>query len=689
MRRVSGVSCRGNGTLYLLASLFALSHVSCTGSDSSDAFGIDREDGSSNNEEGGGTSSSVMTGMPGSSGGNTGQPAPTAGGCPSQVKIWPEPNMAYPNNLAGIVNVTRPPYNAVPNDGKDDTAAIQRAIEENRTLLVYLPNGTYDVSGTLFATANGAKRYFVQGQSTFGTIIRLRDGASGFGDPSNPRSVLQMSTVRTDATAFRNQVSDLTIDTGKNNPGAMGLAFRASNWGMVQRVHIRSSDDNKRGVAGLSLDSPLNGPFTVKHLVVDGFDYGVSYGSALHGASLYHVYVLNQRVAGIRDAQQVMTVRDFRSTNTVPAFKIDGGVGNGRRALVGIVNADLCGGASSAPAIANDGNGALYVRDIRTTGYGQAVGGSAPAEDGRPSPSGTSLGEWVSHDPVALFGNGSRTSRLGYAKTPDVGYGDPSAWAVVNASGNDDTAAIQSAIDSGAQTVLLWRDRGRPQYRVSRTIVVRGAVRRILGTGDAIVSAIGGLSGSNDGVFRFDDGAGAVALENFEIRNAWAFVQNTAREVVLTSVSFRGYRNMVNNSRVYMENATASNVEFSRGQLAFAQMLNPEVGAGNSNFNIVNSGAKVWVLGFKTERDQTVFETRDGGATEVIGAFNYLNRGSANAPGYVVTGDNSSLVLSAKQYSGTYRPVIRETRNGQTRNLDTGPLLPARNSSILPLFVTP
>ncbi len=56
-----------------------------------------------------------------------------------------------------VVNVTLPPYNAVPDDGKDDTAAIQKAIADNVDTgrSIYFPAGTYDISDTLVAKNKG------------------------------------------------------------------------------------------------------------------------------------------------------------------------------------------------------------------------------------------------------------------------------------------------------------------------------------------------------------------------------------------------------------------------------------------------------------------------------------------------------------------------------------------------------
>lgn len=44
---------------------------------------------------------------------------------------------------SGIVDVTKPPYNATPNDDRDDTQAIQKALDDNPSgnKIIYLPKG--------------------------------------------------------------------------------------------------------------------------------------------------------------------------------------------------------------------------------------------------------------------------------------------------------------------------------------------------------------------------------------------------------------------------------------------------------------------------------------------------------------------------------------------------------------------
>ena len=93
---------------------------------------------------------------------------------------------------SGIVEVTKSPYLAIPDDGKDDTLAIQKALADHVSgnFIIYFPNGTYDISDvTLKLPDNNPlkntraalelkerkKRNILQGESESGTILRLMD----------------------------------------------------------------------------------------------------------------------------------------------------------------------------------------------------------------------------------------------------------------------------------------------------------------------------------------------------------------------------------------------------------------------------------------------------------------------------------------------------------------------------------
>ena len=119
-------------------------------------------------------------------------------------------SIVYPAD-AGVVDVTKAPYLAKGDGRADDTAAIQKALDDHPSqgAIIYLPNGIYVVSDTLHwphgANAGGEEKETVlQGQSRAGTVLTLRDACPGFGSARRPKAVI--NTGRAPAQRFGNEI---------------------------------------------------------------------------------------------------------------------------------------------------------------------------------------------------------------------------------------------------------------------------------------------------------------------------------------------------------------------------------------------------------------------------------------------------------------------------------------------------
>jgi len=312
-------------------------------------------------------------------------------------------NIVFPPD-AGVVDVTQPPYRATPDDDTDDTAAIQRALDDHPSgnAIIYLPNGTYRVTDTLRwpdGPRGGLeqKRVILQGQSRDGAILRVPDNHANFNDPAKPRAVIW--TGRKPAQRFRNAIRNLTVDTGSGNGGAIGVQFIANNQGCVRRVHIRSG--NGAGLIGLDMaHTDEIGPLLVKHLRVTGFNIGIKTYWPVNSVTFEHITLENQNKIGWENYGQKVYVRGLTSRNAVPVLlnKKDGWSG------VVLLDADLRGEGDAAdkPAIIN--NKGMAVRDIRTTGYKMAIRHWDKGRGNQPGVDGPNVDDWQSHDsPTRLF----------------------------------------------------------------------------------------------------------------------------------------------------------------------------------------------------------------------------------------------------------------------------------------------
>ncbi len=86
------------------------------------------------------------------------------------------------------------------------------------------------------------------------------------GDPDSHKTV--------NGSSISVYLDGVTIDTGRNNPGAKALEYHANNLGRLENVVLRSGDG--AGVLGLDLTHHDVGPSLVKHVTIEGFDTGAA-----------------------------------------------------------------------------------------------------------------------------------------------------------------------------------------------------------------------------------------------------------------------------------------------------------------------------------------------------------------------------------------------------------------------------
>ena len=358
---------------------------------------------------------------------------------------------------AGYVDVTKPPYNAVADGKTDCTAAIQTALLEARR--VYLPAGTYLVSDIIHwgLKEGDAKRRMLQGADRDKVIIKLKDNCPGYDQTARPKEVLRMASrgdLEGPANAFRSAIYNLTIDTGKGNPAAVGVLFYVHNQGSME--HVRIIGD---GLVGVDMYRGLTGPALLKDITVEGFEYGMRAGGTVRQMTLDDIHLKGQRRYGIYNDNNILSIEDLTSDNSVPAVHNRAAWG-----FVSLVDAKLTGGASGNAAIENI-NGEIFVRNLKTAGYSTAI----ISRDQKVT--GPDVAEFTSRDPVRLLPATDRTLNLPKEETPDIPYESPDKWVNVQKFGGkpatftsgrgderpymDFSDALQAAIDSGATTIYL------------------------------------------------------------------------------------------------------------------------------------------------------------------------------------------------------------------------------------------
>lgn len=569
--------------------------------------------------------------------------------------VWGQ-GVVFPT-AARVVNVTQPPYNARGDGKTDDTAAFQRAFtEEPVNALIYVPDGTYLIRDTI-SWGRGQKRQILQGQSREGTIIRLADSTPGFGDAANPKPMIW--TGKAPAQRFRNGIRDITIDSGRGNPGAIPVQFIANNQGGIQNVTIRSGDVNQTGPIGLDLGyTGEQGPCLIKNVTIEGFDVGVFMKHAVDSITFEHLTLIGQRRVGLLNEGQVVNIRGLVSRNSVPAIRNAAGA-----STLTLLDAELIGGDSSASAIENHAN--LFARNVRSEGYGRTI---LNTQGHGQSVDGSVVEEFASHEVLRLSDRVlPRSLNLPVVETPDVPWDPIEQWVNVEDFGPPEpitlrvappstvnplvepdvnpnrgqdgrmekaenwAPVLQRAIDSGATTIYFPHRPANQVYGFFGPVHIRGNVRRIIGC----EASLGHLVESNRERSRYDDpslipvlivedgSAPVVVIERFNTWYTAPRIEHRAdRTLVIKSLSIYDLETFPGAGDTFLEDVRAKRITVN-GTRLWARQLNTE--GIEEPRNLVNGGT-MWVLGLKTENDTTIAQVQNGGQLEVCGGFFYSNK---------------------------------------------------------------
>jgi hypothetical protein len=624
-------------------------------------------------------------------------------------------------------------YHADPADNaKDDSDSLQKAI--NRSVgfhgyqYLYLPNGTYNISKTLVwrrdTVINGTRDSGLEcgmhiiGQSREGVILKLGNSSSGFDSPGSPKAVLY--THSGDGTGngnsgFRNHVSNLTIQIGSGNRGAVGIDFLGNNVSGISDVTIKTSDS---GYAGIYMHRGYPGPALVKNVTVEGFRYGIVATLVASGITFENILLKNPTIAAVSNQGNSLFFRNLETQNAPTAIQ------NGQdlsqdvlyQGFSVIDSSRFLQGRADSAAI--DNTCRLFVRNSRAKGYSTFVKNS-----GTPDPTvyfypgGPDSGYYYSQylqggvefsDDAGkrwsrrLFPTASRTLALPVEATPSYFDSDTTHWVNVQDSGavpntmEDCSGPINKALASGFSTIYFPPG----SYHVKDSLLVTGAVRHIIGNG-AIIAPWGAKFDSASRpkpVFHIATGLqNDIRIEHIDIgrddkgspagQHPGAIFINHASSKTLTLARVRfmpkegssgparkikaGYQSAAGAGKLFIEDVASHHAfsvwRFSPGQKIWARQFNVE-GDEYGGTNIVNDSADLWIFGLKSENEQTVVETKHNGRTELLGGFVFSSH-PVTRPAFINDESHVSLSYFQRFQNYSYDSHVQETRSGTTKTL--------------------
>ncbi len=650
----------------------------------------DGDTGGSGGSVGGSGASSGSGGASASGGHATGAVSAT-GGSASQPTCGdrnltisePFPDSMLIQNGGRIYNVRKPPkgQRAAVGDGvADDTEALRDAWEFLKAAFlvdkwgsaeryaVYLPDGTYLVSDTLIyrgASLEAPTGYdwldvvnvrFL-GQSREGTRIQLKDKLPGFGDASKPKIVLayQHPDTRFNNIPANNALRNLTLDTGRGNPGAVGLFFQGANLSALSNVLIRSGDGQGKYGLWIKIGSAQG---YYRDLTVDGFDYGIyQQEEGEVNTAFEHVTLRNQKTAAVRAAAG-LSGRDLCVDET--ATQAQGLVVDEVGAQVVLLDSSFKGkSARAAIELSLDTGQSLMARGISVTGYASAI-----TRNSKVVVAGTTIDEYVALTPVSPFGEPTHSLGLPIEQSPLVAWGEPAKdWAIVDDYGavgdgkTDDLKAVNAAMNSGRRVVVFPKQ----AYHLSGQISVPATVERI----DFMWSDLG-----NTFIHISEASDKPLLLEH---RGGYGrTVLDVVRTTVVSELSGGFSNSQTKPVKVFIENAAnvGGDERFAPpGTSVWGRGLNCENGDG-AVADFLATGGRLWIFDYKTEnKPVSSLVARSGSEVEVFNG--YVNTTGAPGATPMIVNDHAkvSFVGFTSLWSDQWTTAIEERRTAETRTV--------------------
>lgn len=583
-----------------------------------------------------------------------------------------------------VINVTKDPYNAKADGRHDDTQAIQQALNDHPDgdYIIYLPHGIYKITDQLaWPTTDKAetttRRTILQGQSIGGTIIQLADSTYGFDNEDFPKAVIFTGTGP--EPRIRNAIRDMTIRTGRGNPGAIGIAFTANNQGTVTNVKVYSGDST--GVYGIDLSSSENvGPLLLKNVEIRGFQKGV-YGRGEKGiVTLEHVTLGGQKKMGLDNEDMNMAIRALRFKGNVPAV-----YNHGPYAMMSLIDGVLeydpgKGKPSAVTAIYNDGH--MFARSMKISKYGTMLKSKKKGLlEELPN---SEIIEYTTEESKQLCHSPKQSMRVAVAETPNFAEQKADNWITIagdyggkSNTGSDDSKAIQDAIDDGAET-LYFPPGGR--WTINRDIYIRNRIRRIIG-----------IEGRIDGKGKFIVEKGAfneLTIERFsEFGNG--IIQKSTRTILLKNMMVKSLEtDELGTGDIYLEDVAIGTIQMNYQKLWGRQvtMIGDTKGP-----KISNNGGTIWILGLTAKKGNTILQNFNKGNAELIGVEVEASDKAKDRPMFI--NDNSGLSVTGLRETLTrgnpFHKIVEESRQASAiKSLFGKEMLHTENGgTLLPLFV--
>ncbi len=601
------------------------------------------------------------------------------------------PEDVFYHNGGRIIDITKAPFNAK-GDGKvDNTDAIKSAYNfiaeklrkhgwknNKASYVLYFPEGEYLVSDTIQYDGERIKyknyrwggmiRLRIIGENKENTIIKLKDNSEGF-DSKKPLLAFQKDYKGVgNNIPGTNVLENITINTGRNNPGAIAVEFIGANTSTIANINILSED--RQGYIGLNFPTwSVQGYY--RDITIDGFDYGIHvehYNETQ--PSFEYITLKNQNITGITISQGGPSIRKLLSKNEVSVLQI-----NNKGANVVLVDSNLVGENRENIAMRkNEKKSNLFVRNTKVSGYKFSI------IDANKNKVSGNIDQYVSDNNVYYFEEEEykKSLNLVVAESPILyPESDLNEWANVDDfPGENDAERIQNAMNSGKSTIYFPDD----EYGINSPVYVPASVKHIefmftntKGKAEFIIDE------NNEKPLFFTNGHSRKSI-----------TQRSSRTIIMRNTGGR-YKNENNEKAIlFVENAAnlgTSNNFCPSNQKIWARSVDNE-DKNDTNFKIY--GGLFWTLGFKTEGWREAFKIKNGGVLEVLGGYRNQTKKDMGFPLLSHSNDTMISFTGFTNLYSTYQEQIYKEPDNKI-NKDVLPVRSGggfKSNNFIPLYVS-
>jgi hypothetical protein len=287
------------------------------------------------------------------------------------------------------------------------------------------------------------------------------------------------------------------------------------------------------------------------------------------------------------------------------------------------------------------------LRNVTSSGYQSLL-----KNDGVVVP-GNAVSEWYSSSKVySLFVNPPTANmlKLPIQNTPEFHDSNTANWTPVTCSGYDCQVSqqLQTALDSGKSTIYF--PFGVRLVYNELTVLVPSTVKRIVGFSGVVNTDSNGVNGGGIRFVVTGDITEPLIIEQFGY--GVKVEHRGKRPVALKHIVLYEYTALPGAGDVFAEDAQMDGFTIQAGQRFWGRQINNE---RRDATKIINNGT-LWILGMKTEGQQTVIDAR-GGFTEYLGGLLYP------ATGDMQSGEIAFKLSNDARASLLYSNIVYTTRN--------------------------